>query len=289
VVAEVPAEAGPFNLGTVTVRSGVYVNPETARVTVRSDALPQILQGVPVDYRNVHVEVDREDFMLNPTSCAEQAIEASILSIGGLRASPSSRFRASDCAVLRFAPKLAFRLKGGTLRGAHPRLQVTLAPRPGDANIRKVSVALPHSEFLDQAHIRTVCTRVQFAAGACPAGSIYGRATAVTPLLDHPLEGPVYLRSSSHVLPDLVVDLRGQIRVVLDGRIDSVHGGVRTTFSSAPDAPITKFVLRMQGGRKGLLVNSRNLCRAHARATVRMNGQNGAIAARAVPLRTSCG
>jgi hypothetical protein len=100
---------------------------------------------------------------------------------------------------------------------------------------------------------------------------------AFTPLLDKPLEGPVYLRSSNNLLPDVVVDLHGQVDVVLVGRIDSVNGGVRTTFEAVPDAPVSKFVLEMQGGKKGLIVNSVNLCAAKHRAIVKMIGQNGKI------------
>jgi hypothetical protein len=287
-VVAVPAQAGPFDLGVVTVRSGIYIDPETAQVTVKSDPLPQILQGVPIDYRHVRVEITRDQFTLNPTSCAEQAVRASIVSSGGLRATPDDRFQAADCASLGFGPKLNLRLTGGTKRGAHPRLRAVLRVRPDQANIRRASIALPRSEFLEQAHIGTVCTRVQFAAEACPEGSVYGQATAVTPLLDQPLSGPVYLRSSSNPLPDLVVDLRGQIHVTLVGRIDSVNGGIRTTFGAAPDAPITKFVLNMKGGQKSLLVNSRNLCAARSRATVKMTAHNGRIARSRPILKNAC-
>src|SRR5262249_15518068 len=156
--------------------------------------------------------------------------------------------------------------------------QAILRARPGDANIAYTSVALPHSEFLDQAHIKTVCTRVQFAAKACPSGSVYGYATAKTPLFDEPLSGPVYLRSSSHQLPDLAVALKGPetrpVEVVLDGRIDSVDGGIRNTFEFVPDAPVTEFTLTMQGGKKGLLHNSTNLCSQTNRATAKFTGQN---------------
>jgi hypothetical protein len=137
-------------------------------------------------------------------------------------------------------------------------------------------VALPHSEFLAQSHIRTICTRVQFAADACPKGSAYGTATAITPLLDEPLSGNAYLRSSNNPLPDLVIALKGKIDVDLVGRIDSDrNGGIRTTFASVPDAPVSKFTLRMTGGRKSLLENSRNLCSSTNRATSRMSAQSG--------------
>jgi hypothetical protein len=181
-------------------------------------------------------------------------------------------------------------LRGGTARTKHPALTATLTfPDGSGANIAQASVALPHSEFLDQSHIGTVCTRVQFAAHTCPAASVYGTATAVSPLLDHPLEGPVYLRSSSRKLPDLVVALRGEFEVDLVGHVDSVKGSLRTTFSSVPDAPVSSFTLRLQGGKKGLLQNSTNICRARHRAITLFDGQNGKSADQKPALVAHCG
>ena len=85
-------------------------------------------------------------------------------------------------------------------------------------------VTLPPSELIDQAHIKTICTRVQLAANECPAGSVYGHAKAESPLLDEPLSGPVYLVSSNHVLPDLLADLQGQVDIRLHGVVKSVKG-----------------------------------------------------------------
>jgi hypothetical protein len=163
-----------------------------------------------------------------------------------------------------------------------------LKARSGDANIAKAVVSLPHSEFLAQEHIRTVCTRVQFAADACPAASIYGKAKAWSPLLDKPLSGPVYLRSSSNPLPDLVADLNGQIRVSLVGRIDSIRGGIRSSFELVPDAPVSKFTLQMQGGKKGLLVNSRNLCKSTNKVQADFEAQNGKSASLQPVLGNGC-
>jgi hypothetical protein len=289
IVVKTPAQAGPFDLGTVVVRAAVQVDPETAQVSVASDPLPQFLEGVPVDYRVVHVAVDRPEFTLNPTSCDPMQVTGSAHSVRGATAALSSRFQAANCAKLRFAPKLSLKLRGGTKRNDNPALRATLTMPKNGANIARAQVALPHSEFLDQAHIRTICTRVQFAAESCPSGAVYGWARAFTPLLDQPLEGPVYLRSSSNLLPDLVADLRGQIHVVLAGRIDSIDGGIRTTFPRVPDAPVSKFVLSMRGGSKGLLVNSRNLCASANRAVVKMDGQNGKVHDFKTALGADCG
>lgn len=288
LVVKTPAQAGPFDLGTVVVRAAIHVDPETARVSVASDSLPQFLEGIPVTYRTVQVDVNRPDFTLNPTSCARMQVGGSASSVSGGRAALASPFQVGGCSSLGFKPKLRLRLKGGTTRSSHPALRATLTMPEGDANIARASVALPHSEFLDQNHIKTICTRVQFAANTCPAGSVYGHARALTPLLDQPLEGPVYLRSSSHELPDLVADLNGQIHVVLVGRIDSVNAGIRTTFEAVPDAPVSKFVLSMQGGKKGLLVNSTNLCTRPNRANVLFGGQNSKAAHSRPALATRC-
>jgi hypothetical protein len=265
-----PAVAGPFDLGSVVVRNALQLNPETAQITAVSDPFPTSLHGIPLDLRDVRVDLNRPSFTLNPTSCDPMAIDADIASSSGASAARSERFQVGSCDRLAFKPKLSLKLQGKkTKRTAHPALSATLTMPEGSANVAKASVALPLSEFLDQSHIRTICTRVQFAAGPgggsqCPAGSIYGQATAYTPLLDQPLSGPVYLRSSSHNLPDLVASLNGQIHVDLDGRIDTFHKGIRASFETVPDAPVSKFVLTMQGGKKGLLVNSRNICASHS-------------------------
>jgi hypothetical protein len=288
VVAIVPAVAGPFDVGTVITRVALSLDPETGVAQVdgsRSDPIPHILAGIPLRVRDIRVYADRPDFTLNPTGCREKSFAAELWGGGtdvfsaadDSPVSRTARFQAANCANLKFKPGLSLKLKGGTKRGAHPALEATVTyPHKGRySNISKAVVTLPHSEFLEQAHIRTVCTRVQFAAHQCPAGSIYGKAKATTPLLDEPLEGPVYLRSSNHPLPDLVIALHGLLDVNLVGRIDSTAARIRTTFASVPDAPVSKFTLKMQGAKKGLLVNSRNLCAAPARAIADLTAQNG--------------
>jgi uncharacterized repeat protein (TIGR01451 family) len=276
LVAIIPALAGPFDLGVVVNRIALRVNSETAQVTAEADPLPTILSGIPLDMRDLRVSLDRPNFTLAPTNCEVKSVTANVLGTTGSSSTVSDRFQVGGCSLLGFKPRLSLKLNGGTKRSDNPALRAVVTyPKGSYANIARASVALPHSEFLDQSHIRTICTRVQFAADICPKASIYGKAKVVTPLLDAPLEGPVYLRSSSHLLPDLVVSLGGQINVDLVGRIDSINGGIRTTFDATPDAPISQFVLMMQGGKKGLLDNSRNLCNHTNLAAVKMTGQNG--------------
>jgi hypothetical protein len=157
------------------------------------------------------------------------------------------------------------------------------------ANTASAQVTLPHGEFIEQAHFKTICTNVQFRANACPAGSIYGKAKAITPLLEAPVEGPVYLRSSTHKLPDLVISLKGQIDADLVGRIDTgKDNGLRATFESAPDVPVSKVILEMQGGKKGLLVNSENLCSKEQRAISDFTAQNGKVSETNPVVRNDC-
>lgn len=275
--------AGPYDLGVIAVRSGAYVDQTTGQASVKSDPFPQIYQGIPVRIRDVRVNIDRPQTMRNPTSCDPMSIDSQVTGTGGdlgstaddSQARASSRYQAANCSELGFKPTLSLRLSGPSQRGSYPKLQAVFTPRPGDANTAFASVALPHSEFLENAHLNNICTRVQYATQSCPADSVYGYATAYTPLLDQPLKGPVYLRSSSHLLPDLVADLNGQVGFDIAARIDSVNGGIRSTFETVPDAPVSKFVLSMKGGSHGLLQNSRDICKGKTpKATAKFTAHN---------------
>ena len=140
----------------------------------------------------------------------------------------------------------------------------------------RTALTMPHSLFLDQSHIGTVCTRPQLASQTCPKASIYGSAEAVTPLLDKKLKGNVYLVSApNHELPDLLADLRGQVNIQVRGVISSKRGGLKSVFNNLPDVPVRKFILNMKGGEKSLLVNSTNTCKNREPAVLNIKGQNG--------------
>ncbi len=273
-----PALAGPFDLGTVVTRVALRVEPETTQIHAVSDPLPTILDGIPLDVRSVALKMDRPQFTLNPTSCNPLAITGTATSSLGQAASLNQRFQVGGCSALPFKPKLTLRLKGSVNRTSNPQLIANLTARPGEANVARAQVKLPHAVFLDQSHIRTVCTRVQWAADTCPAGSIYGSVEATTPLVGYPLTGSVYLRSSSHKLPDLVAKLRGPasqpIEIDLVGKTDAVKGALRNTFEAVPDAPVSAFHLELFGGKRGLVEMSSGFC-ADRKANVQLDGQNG--------------
>ncbi len=288
LVSITAGRVGPFDIGTVVVRLAFKINPETAEVfldATGSDPIPHIIKGIPVHLRDIRAYTDRPEFVLNPTGCERTSTASTLLGSGldfGSEADDrpvtvSTPFQAADCAALGFEPKLALKLKGGTARGQHPAFSATLRMKgSGESNIKRAQVTLPRSEFLENAHIKTICTRVQFRAEACPSESVYGHVSAITPILDEPLSGPVILRSSEHQLPDLVAELKnGEITVDLVGRIDSLNGRIRNTFEAAPDAPVNTFTLTMQGAKKGLLVNSTDLCQGTHKAIAAFTAHNG--------------
>lgn len=296
-----PAVTGPFDLGNIVVRVALAINPATVQVNPVSDEIPDVYGGVKLDIRSIDVNVNRAKFMHNPTNCAAQATAGTMNGGGADPTTPSawssypvsSPYQATGCKGLGFKPTLHTRLfgnKGVTQRAKHPKLRAILETREKDANVLRTALTLPHALFLDQGHIKTVCTRPQLASQTCPKAAIYGHAQAKSPLLGNPLRGPVYLVSSNHTLPDLVADLRGQINVQLHGTISTVHGGMKTVFNNVPDTPVSKFILRMEGGKKGLLVNSRNLCQGQLSSVLSMKGQNGKkLKNKHLPLRVPCG
>jgi hypothetical protein len=284
----VPAQAGPFDLGTVVVRVALHVDPSTAQVDAVSDPLPTILRGIPLDVRAVILTLDRPGFTLNPTSCEPTSITGAAVSPTGQSAALSARFQVGGCSRLGFRPKLSVRLAGSARRGAHPGLHAVIRSRRNDANAGRIAVTLPATELLDNRHIRAICSRPQFVAHNCPPSSIYGRARAWTPLLDRPLEGPIYLRASEGRLPDLAVTLDGQVQVDLVGRVGSEGGRLRIAFRELPDIPLSKFALTLQGGSKGLLINSGGICAHKQRTGVDLEAQNGRFRRANPVVRTSC-
>jgi hypothetical protein len=300
VVAIDSALVGPFDLGTIVIRSAIRIDATTAQASIDtsgSDPIPHIVQGIPIHLRDVRIYLDRPQFTVNPTSCDAESISSSLngsaaaLGQPDLRsvATATGRFQAFDCGALGFRPRIALRMRGPVRRAKRPSLRVVVRPRPGNANIGAATVTLPPTIFLNQAHLRGVCTRPQLAADRCPPASAYGEAAAYTPLLDHPLTGKAYLVSSENLLPDLVFALRGEgFAVNLDGRIDAVRGRLRATYATVPDAPVSKFVVKMFGGRRGILENGANLCGGSQPVTARFLSHSNAGWVTRPSLRATC-
>ena len=78
------------------------------------------------------------------------------------------------------------------------------------------------------------------------------------------------------------------IEVHSAARIDSINGGIRATFDSIPDAPITEVIASFPGGNKGLIVNSTNLCAKVNKVTAKFTAHNGKKATLHPVLKASC-
>ena len=275
----VPAIAGPLNLGTVVVRQAISVNPDDAHVTVASDAFPTILAGIPLRLRRLAVTVDRPDFLVNPTNCDPLSITGVVTSTGGAQASVSSPFHVGGCDKLGFSPKLTMKLTGGkshTKKGTHPGLVATVTPVAGQANIKTTFVTLPASVTLDANNLPNLCSEADAQQRVCPASSAVGSAKVKTPLVNGTLSGPVYLVSGGPGgLPSLLGALSGPIDISVHA--DSAFSGkhIQTKFTGLPDAPLSSFVLTINGGKKGILVNTRSLCTKKNTMSAVEGGQNG--------------
>jgi hypothetical protein len=302
----VPAKAGPFDLGEVVVRQKIYVDPTTAQVTVVSDPVPTIVKGVPARLQRLDVSIDKPGFTINPTSCAAKTVGGDLKSSAGQTAAVSVRFQATNCAALDLKPELALSLsgKGQTTDGKHPAITANLTQKPGQANLKKVRVALPLSLALDTDNANGLC---EFADGSkvtptCPKASIVGSVTATTPILDEPLTGPVYFvknirkdpKSGRDIktLPKLVIPLVGQngVKLTLTGTSDVEDDQLVTTFDNIPDAPVSSFKLNINGGKGGILaVSGTDICKSTQIAEQQIDGQNNKQADADVYIQTpSC-
>jgi hypothetical protein len=289
IVVTTAGQAGPFDLGNVVVRAGISVNRTDASVSVRSDPLPRIIQGIPLRLRQVVLNIDRAGFMVNPTSCDPMRIGTTVETIEGASWATTVPFRAGGCRDLNLDQKLEMRLTGrkATTDGTHPGISATLTSGAGNANLENVAVKLPLSLALDADNAQGLCKPEQRERLACPRESIIGRASAKS-ILPSELTGPVYfvegIRFSKtgrriRTLPKLWIPLSADgvtIDVNADSDVDSIDRLV-TTFRNLPDAPITEFKLNLVGGSNGVIAVSGkpSACKRSRTADVQMVGHNG--------------
>ncbi len=289
----VHAVAGPFDLGTVVVRQALNVDPDDAHATVVSDPLPTIRDGVPFRIREVQVVVNRPAFMQSPSSCDPKSITTSVFSAGGQTANLSTPIRFTGCDKLPFAPKLALKLTNAKEAkvGGHPGLEALVTQQPGEAGIKAVTVTLPLSLALDpnNAESDSLCEYADGLKDQCPAKSVIGTVTAISPLLKAPLNGKVYfvkgIRTDAktgrqiRTLPTLLMELRGEVNLNLRGTNsvpDNKH--LTSTFPMVPDAPLSSFSLKLNGGKKGILVitdGNSNICYTPQKPFLAAQGHNG--------------
>ncbi|MGH2625050.1 MAG: hypothetical protein ACRDHY_00185, partial [Anaerolineales bacterium] len=293
LAAITPALAGPFDYGNVVVRVALRVDPITAQVSAVSERMPQIIGGVPIRMRSIRVHINRPNFTINPTNCSPFSVDSQGIGDQGTVTNFSSYYQVVNCSTLAFKPRMTMRQLGGrkaTRRATNPGLQIDLKTRKGDANIKSVAVTLPKAFAIDQRHLGNICSRAQLAAEQCAGRQPIGNVWVKTPLLDAPLSGPAYAVSGFGKLPRLAFILDGQVRLVPQAESRSVKNGfLRTTVPVVPDAPIGHFRLTLLGGKKGYLVNTRDLCAAASKITVEYTAQSGRKLNQKVAPKTACG
>jgi hypothetical protein len=270
----VPALAGPFDFGTVSIRVALHIDPATAQIHAVSDPYPTILHGIPLEVRSFALAFDRPGFTINPSSCDPMQVDGVARTASGQEIALHNGFQVGACAALPFRPDLTLRLSGGTGRNAHPTVTVDVTPRPADANLRATALTLPYGVFFDPIRLRESCTRSLFAADHCPASSRLGWIRADTSLLAKPERGRLFLVEGAHRLPDLAASLGGRVDLDLHGHLDTRNGRIRATFNSLPDVPLSRLSLVLKGGFRGILVNSRGLCSRVLRAAVTLTAHN---------------
>ncbi|MGA9284188.1 MAG: hypothetical protein WBV85_01980 [Solirubrobacteraceae bacterium] len=284
-----PAIAGPFNLGTVVVRATIEVDPHTAQLTVTTDpsgpyAIPQILDGIPLQIRHVNVTIDRQGFTFNPTSCKKMSITGDIASSQGSSKGLAVPFQVANCANLAFKPSFTASTSGKTSRANGASLHVKLTyPKAAfgtQANVKSARVELPKALPSRLTTLNHACTDAVFNKNPadCPAESRVGQARATTPILPVPLEGPAYFVSHGGAkFPELIVALQGYgVTVYLQGEtFISKTGITSSTFKQVPDVPVSTFELTLPEGKYSALAANRNLCQTDLIMPTTFGAQNG--------------
>jgi hypothetical protein len=302
MVAVIRAIAGPYDLGTVVVRERIFVDPEDAHLTVSSDELPRILEGVPIRLRNVNVAIDKPGFVFNPTSCGDKPVTSTLHSTQGAAIDRSATLSLSGCEALAFGPRMSMQIIGPrqTRFGKHPGLLARVEQTGRQANIGRARVVLPKSLALDPKNSQNVCPVADAQRAQCPASTQIGTATAVSPALNRPLAGPVYfvqgIRTDPttgrtiRTLPSLLAKLRGEIAINLRGTTAVEGGRLVSTFDRVPDAPVSRFDMRIKGGKTGpIAVTARKgVCNGRQITDAQLAGHNGKASSLRVNMIKPC-
>jgi len=285
----VPAQAGPYTLsgttgkGTVVVRSAINVDPTTSALTITADPLPTILDGIPLQLRQVNVTIDRPGFTFNPTDCDKLAITATLTSTEAASVGASAPFQVTNCGALKFQSKFTVSTSGKTSRvdGASLDARLTYPQNYGETNIAQVKVELPKQLPSRLPTLQKACKATVFEANPadCPAASVVGVVKASTPILKSSLSGPVYFVShGGEAFPSLIMVLQAEgVRVDLVGSTFISKAGVTsTTLKTVPDVPVSSFELYLPEGPTSALTTDGVLCKSSPVMPTTFIAQDGA-------------
>jgi hypothetical protein len=288
-----PVIAGPFNLGTIVTRAKIEVDPHTAQITITTDPLPQVIDGVPTDLRTINAVADRPGFMINPTDCNPQEFSGTATSAQSATAAISSHFQVGSCRSLEFRPKFSVSTSGKTSKekGADLITKLTYpnAPQGSQANIAIAKFDLPKQLPSRLTTLQKACANAQFEANpaGCPLASMIGYATVVTPLLPVPVTGPaIFVSHGGEAFPSLTMVLQGDgVTVDVVGTTFISKAGITsTTFKTVPDVPFNTFELTLPQGKFSALAANGNLCTSKLAMPTAFVAQNGAEIHESTPI-----
>jgi hypothetical protein len=291
------AAIGPFDLGTIVTRAALRMDATSGQVSVETDSLPAAVEGIPIRFQTIGIDVDRPGFIHNPTSCDDASVDTLMRSTTGASSLSSSPFVIRGCDALRFAPRFSMQFADRTemRRGGSPGLRIGIRLPRGGANLSSADIALPESVGLDPAALQQICARQDALEGACPDSSRVGSAGGETPLSSKRLSGSVHVvqpRGSGP--PELWTSLEGLgTRLDLRGEMHARGGRLHAELVGLPDFPLSKFTMRLNGGKRGILSFGDDPCSAgdrRQRARVAFEGQNRAYLIRSKRIvRPGCG
>jgi hypothetical protein len=298
-VAVIHVVAGPYDLGYVVVRQALRVDPNTAQVTIDSDPLPQIQEGIVLRLRALRLDVNRKDFLRNPTSCGPASIQTTLTGAAGGVATPAAGQAMTGCDKLVFGPRMSVKFdnRSQMKKGGHPRVVVVARQSESEAGIKSTRVTLPKDVALQPDNAKALCTTAQAATDACPKASIVGSAIATTTILNRPVSGPVYFVQGERrtatgavvrTLPTLYIPLSGEARINLRAQTSVSKDRLVTTLPAIPDAPITNFALTINGGKNGIIEATNALCGKTIKAEAKLGGWNAKSITRKPTIKTSC-
>jgi hypothetical protein len=304
ITFEVPAKAGPFDLkrntqnpagedvcDCVIVRGKIEINPTTSAITITSDppgspyAIPTSIEGIPLEIQHVNAITTRGNFQFNPTNCNKMEVTGTIHSSEDTAYTIGVPFQVTNCAVLKFAPKLSVSTSAKPSRANGESLNVKLtypnAPFGSQANVAKAKVELPKQLPSRLTTLQKACPAATFEANPakCPPASIVGHAKAITPVTPVPLEGPAYFVShGGEAFPSLVLVLQGYgVTIDLVGSTFINKAGITSsTFKTVPDQPVGSFELTLPQGPYSALAAHGNLCKDKLTMPTEFVAQNGA-------------
>jgi hypothetical protein len=261
----------PPVLPNIILQSGVQLRPDFGLNTVINNIPNTTLASGDTTINSQDITLfgtapgTGKPFMRNPTSCKEHTTTFSAVPHSGSSASGTANFSTTGCDNLDFSPAFTAEIggTGQTTNGVPTTASTAILQDNDEAGLLKAVVVVP-GDLNPNATIffGAACDQTSFQAGGCPSNTVVGVATAASPLLSQPLIGNVELVASGGPFPNLGLDLKGQLHLLLQGSTN-ISSGNTVTFGDVPpglpDIPISRFQLTFTNP-PGLIGTARDIC-----------------------------